>query len=27
VDRLLEAAIRTYPEDDAVSSAKAKLRP
>jgi len=27
VDKLLEAALRVYPEDDAVSSAKAKLRP
>ncbi len=27
VDRLLEAALRAYPDDDAVSSAKAKLRP
>jgi len=27
VDKLLEAALRVYPEDDAVSSARAKLRP
>ncbi len=27
VDKLLEAALRVYPDDDAVSSAKAKLRP
>ena len=27
VDKLLEAALRVYPDDDAVSSARAKLRP